>query len=474
MFDSPRAKLSTSRVIPFIRSICRNTSPAIRSRSFWPSSRARTFPLPADIDGPGHLPREHGEDLEIPVAEPAGFLLVEHLDRADRLVVEHHRHADDGAYGEVQGVREVGQVPGVGLRIVGDDRLAVLGDPADDPAAFGQGHLAYGGGSVADGAAKEEAVSGVVQEHQRGGLTVEDLDRTSEDVGDHLVHVHGPADLLLDVVEQVQLKGALGELVVGLLELHVLGDQAAVEEGVLEADGGLGGEGLEKLDIVVVKGLTAALVERLEHSDAAAAVVFQGDGYDRAGLVARRPIHVLEEPPVVVGVPDVDRFGVLSDPAHEALPHGQADLVGTLGDLAPNLVGVAIDQEEGGPVGVHDPGDRGDDEVEELVSIEGRGEGLPDLPDRREPGIGSGQAGHHRILDLERATPGTPQTRPLFTLISSAFVLHLAPPLRVSTRPPIPCRIGVNLSRCQASPGSPKCPHMSVIWSSSWTNQSPS
>jgi hypothetical protein len=98
------------------------------------------------------------------------------------------------------------------------------------------------------------------------------------------------------------------------------------------------------------------LVEGLEDAGDLALGVAHRDAEDGAGAVARRGVDVAVEAGVGVGVGDVDDLPALGDRAGDALPQLDPDLVGSaLGDLAPQLPALAVQDEERAAVGVPPP-----------------------------------------------------------------------------------------------------------------------
>jgi len=98
------------------------------------------------------------------------------------------------------------------------------------------------------------------------------------------------------------------------------------------------------------------------------------------------PVRLLVEAGIGVGVLDVDRLARLGDVSRDPHADLDADLADLqpLGDLGPELVPFPVHEEQGAPVGLHDFGDLGQDQLEEAVQVALRGHSLAHLEERGE------------------------------------------------------------------------------------------
>ncbi len=156
-----------------------------------------------------------------------------------------------------------------------------------------------------------------------------------------------------------------------------------VQDGVLDRGRGRAGERAEELLVLGAEGALPA-VQRLEHADDLAARVSHRHGEDGAGPVPRRLVHGRLEPRVGVRVGDPDRRPAGGDRAGDAGAERDPDRLGAVGDLAPELRPLAVDEEERAAIGLGDPRGLVHHEREEAIEVPLRGHRLRDLEDRLE------------------------------------------------------------------------------------------
>ncbi len=184
-----------------------------------------------------------------------------------------------------------------------------------------------------------------------------------------------------------------------------------------DRDRRLAGEHRRQLDVAQAERVLVALVEHLEHAQAALVVEERHRG-DRLGHVARLLGGAAAEPCVPFGVGDGDRLAARVDIAGEALvgrdrePDDALALL-ACGDPEDELVRGCVVQRDGGRVGIEQGDRRLDDRSQDGVTAARlqAARGLDAKPDRleRRHGIGPEWPAGGRIA--HRAAPLTARMR---------------------------------------------------------------
>ena len=138
-----------------------------------------------------------------------------------------------------------------------------------------------------------------------------------------------------------------------------------------ERDGHMGAECVEELLIVFIEYRSAGLVQALHDADQFALGIHDGQGQDRTSPVPRLLVESLVETGIVIRVRNVGALSRLRHVAGDPDPNREADLfdLQPLGDLAPQLVRLAVVEEEATTVRFHDLRGLLDNREQELIQL---------------------------------------------------------------------------------------------------------
>ena len=138
--------------------------------------------------------------------------------------------------------------------------------------------------------------------------------------------------------------------------------------------------------LVLFREGPVALVQELHDADDLSGRRPQGRGQDRPGLEARGQVRAGVEAGVLVGVGDVDGLARPRDRAGDAAADREPDRRdrSALEDLADELVGARLAQEDRAALGVRLRSGGAEDDPEDLRRVERRREGLVRLEDHHE------------------------------------------------------------------------------------------
>src|SRR4051812_23690380 len=131
---------------------------------------------------------------------------------------------------------------------------------------------------------------------------------------------------------------------------------------------GIGGVRRERLQGFLVAGGedADALVQHFEGADDLAALVADGDGEDVAGTVSGLAVDGGVEARVAVGIADVDGLAGGDGAAGDADAGVEAqDVIAAESDLGPQLLALAVEEENAGAVAIEQTGGFAGDDVEE-------------------------------------------------------------------------------------------------------------
>ena len=157
-----------------------------------------------------------------------------------------------------------------------------------------------------------------------------------------------------------------------------------MQHRVLDGLGRLAAQRDQQLLVFFVEGAVDG-VERLDDAGHLAVGVAHGHAEHGLGAVVRLHVPVAVEAGVFVGVAQVHHLAGLRHGARDALAQRHADLLlGALGDPAPQLVALPIEDEERAAVGLHHARGFAEDQGEQGVEAVGGGHRLGHLEDRLE------------------------------------------------------------------------------------------
>ena len=149
---------------------------------------------------------------------------------------------------------------------------------------------------------------------------------------------------------------------------------------------GVRGEGSQQTHVLLSKVLLITRVQDLDRSDDPVTVT---EGYREEGLWCHdaQPIHGHLNPRVMLCIIDENRLPLLHNPAGDAFPCLQADLLqsapsGCLRHPIHEIIRFGIDQQEAACISPHKTAYRGQDEPEQFADLKGRREELADLQQR--------------------------------------------------------------------------------------------
>ncbi len=145
--------------------------------------------------------------------------------------------------------------------------------------------------------------------------------------------------------------------------------QLAHQLGRLDGIGGVSRQRLQHL-LVARSEASQAFVERFKHADDGALVVAQRHGHHAARAVAGAVVDAGVKPPVLVGVPDVDRVaGGHRLPGHTQARIEAENLLAAQRHLGPQLVALAVQQKDAGAVAIEQPGGFARDQVQQGAQL---------------------------------------------------------------------------------------------------------